>query len=92
MISETPAGAVIGVAPMRVCGDTVLTNAEGYAAHIDGSLLMLQTFLVVFRFLFILVAIVLGCRPFTYQPCRQGVKLAAAPVTVEESRKVGRHE
>jgi hypothetical protein len=83
---------VIGAAPMAVCRDTVLTNAEGYAAHIDSSLRVLQTLWVVFALLFVLGAFVLGCRPFTYQPYRQGVKLAAAPVTVEESTKGGRHE
>lgn len=82
----------IGAVPTHVCRDTVLTNEEGYAAHIDGSLRVLQTLWVVFALLFVLVAFVLGCRPFTYRPYRQGVKLAAAPVTVEESKKDGRHE
>lgn len=83
---------VIRPAPIAVCRDTVLTNAEGYAAHIDSSLRVLQPLWVVFALLFVLGAFVLGCRPFTYRPYRQGVKLAAAPVTVEESTKGGRHE
>ncbi|MGQ6550167.1 conjugal transfer protein TraP [Serratia sp. IR-2025] len=83
---------VIVTAPTDVCRDTVLTNAEGYAAHIDGSLRVLQTLWVVFAFLFFLGAFVLGCRPFPYRPYRLGMKLAATPVTVEESQKGGRHE
>lgn len=83
---------VIKAAPTDVCRDTVLTNAEGYAAHIDGSLRVLQTLWVVFALLFVLVAFVFGYRPFTYRTCRPGVKLAATPVTVEESKKGGRHE
>lgn len=83
---------VMGVAPTDVCRDTVLTNAEGYAAHIDASLRGLQTLWVVFGLFFVLGAFVLGCRPFTYRPCRPGVKLAATPVTVEKSKKDGRHE
>ncbi|MBH2566949.1 conjugal transfer protein TraP [Serratia marcescens] len=85
-------GAVIGAAPPRVCRDTVLTNAEGYAAHIDSSLRVLQTLWVTFALLFVLVAFVFGYRPFTYRTCRPGVKLAATPVTVEESKKGGRYE
>lgn len=83
---------VIGVAPTDFCRDTVLTNAEGYAAHIDASLRGLQTLWVVFGLFFVLGAFVLGCRPFTYLPYRPGVKLAATPVTVEESKKDDRHE
>lgn len=85
-------GAVIGAAPTRVCRDTVLTNAEGYAAHIDGSLRVLQTLWVVLGLLFVLGAFFLGCRPLTYRPYRPGVKFAATPVTDEESKKDGRHE
>lgn len=83
---------VIGAAPTRVCLDTLLTNAEGYAAHIDGSLRGLQTLWVVFGPIFVLVAFASGNRPFTCRPCRPGVKLAATPLTAKESRKDGRHE
>lgn len=83
---------VIVAAPTDVCRDTILTNAEGYAAHIDGSLRVLQTLWVVFGIFFVLGAFALGCRPFTYRPYRPGVKLAATPVTVEKSKKDGRHE
>lgn len=85
-------GAVIGAAPPRVCRDTVLTNAEGYAAHIDSSLRVLQTLWVTLALIFVLVAFFLGYRPYSYWPYRPGVKLAATPVTVEESKKGGRHE
>ncbi|MCW6015705.1 conjugal transfer protein TraP [Klebsiella michiganensis] len=83
---------VLAAAPTNECRDTVLTNAEGYAAHIDSSLRVLQTLWVTLALIFVLVAFFLGYRPYSYWPYRPGVKLAATPVTVEESKKGGRHE
>ncbi|HEJ7857738.1 conjugal transfer protein TraP [Serratia nevei] len=83
---------VLAAASTNECRDTVLTNAEGYAAHIDSSLHVLQTLWVTLALIFVLVAFFLGYRPYSYWPYRPGVKLAATPVTFEKSKKGGRHE
>ncbi|WP_440862638.1 conjugal transfer protein TraP [Symbiopectobacterium purcellii] len=80
----------IGAVPTHVCRDTVLTNAEGYAAHIDGSLRVLQALWVLFAVLFAGMAFIIGHRPYVCLSARPSS--LAASTSAKGDHPGGSHE
>ena len=82
-----------------VCSDSVITDAEGYTAHIDSSLQIIPGLWAVMAAVFVAMALFLGKRPYFHRHFDSGMRSGvfrygtpASRMSTDDGKQGGEHE